>query len=123
MRLTILAALILLIILPALGLATGNTPTAPSANQSLEGSATSSGSIKAYGAGSTGLTSTAPCLGSHAILFNLASSTYVEQGCLLRIYAAQHCNNDACRKAAMCLDPDLLDEAKTLFGCPPKAKR
>ena len=72
---------------------------------------------RAYAAGSTGLTSTAACLGSVGILFNLVSTTYAEKGCVLRLYARQ-CKDDSCRKALMCLDPDLIPEAKTALGCP-----
>lgn len=89
--------------------------SATSGSVSVGGSSTSV-NTRAYSGGSTGLTSTAPCLGSFGALFNLASGTYVEKGCVIRHYAAQ-CADDKCRSAMRCIDPDLPPEAKSVFGC------
>lgn len=72
---------------------------------------------KAYGAGSTGLTSTAPCLGSFGIFFNAVSGTIPQEGCIIRQYAEKMCQDDACRLKMACIDPDLPNSAKTVLGC------
>lgn len=97
----------------------GSTAVSASATSSATGGS-GVGSVsqdnKAYGVGGTGLTSTANCLGSQSVLFGLIAATYVEKGCITRLYAAQ-CKDDACRKKLACLDPDLMDEAKAALGC------
>lgn len=86
-----------------------------SATATSSGGSTSQ-SVKAYAGGSTGLTSTAPCLGSVGILFNAISATVVQEGCVIRMYR-ETCKDDACRHALTCLDPDLPDPAKAALGC------
>jgi hypothetical protein len=73
--------------------------------------------ISAVGGGSTSLTATAPCLGSHSVLFNLFATTYRDKGCLLDQAAMQFCQDQACRLKLKCLDPDLPLEAKAAIGC------
>lgn len=73
---------------------------------------------KTYVGGSTGLTSTAPCLGSVGILFNAISTTVAQEGCVLRLYAEKLCKDAECQQKFACLDPDLIPEAKAVLGCP-----
>lgn len=108
-------------LLPLAARATGGStppPPTPGATASASSAATASGGSgeRAIGLGSTGLTSTAPCLGSRQALFNLFATTYVEQGCVIRLYS-NACTNAVCRQAMACLDPDLIPEAKTVLGC------
>lgn len=82
----------------------------------------STGKNLAIGLGSTGLTSTAQCLGSRAVLFNAVADTYVVESCVLRYYAERICPTTAneweCNKVFACADPDLADQAKKYLGCP-----
>lgn len=98
--------------------------TASSSSSSVSSATGGGGAVsqsttnKAYGAGSTGLTSTAPCLGSVGVLFNAFSATVPQEGCVLRLYAEKMCQDDVCRRKLACLDPDLIGEAKVVLGCP-----
>lgn len=100
------------------GAATASSSSTASAagGSASAGSGSVSQDNKSYGVGGTGLTSTANCLGSTSILFGLVASTYVEQGCITRLYASQ-CKDDKCRQRMTCLDPDLSRDAKTALGC------
>ena len=100
------------------GIANGGIIGNGGLNSSASQSQSTNVDTKAYSGGSTGLTSTAPCLGSTGVLFNAISTTYVEKGCVLRHYRAE-CKDDVCRQRLLCLDPDLFDEAKAALGCKP----
>lgn len=90
------------------------------------GSASASASVGkalAIGLGSTGLTSTAPMLGSESVLFNLYSHTYVVPGAVHRYYAFVLCtrakDENACFFKMACMDPDLAEDVKSYIDCKP----
>lgn len=72
---------------------------------------------RAYGAGSTGLTSTASCLGSMSVAFNAIATTYIVQHCVLMKYAELLCGTDkACWRRVALVDENLTDEQRTALG-------
>lgn len=85
------------------------------------GGQSASMSMRAYGAGSTGLAATAACLGSFGAAFNLVSATYVEPGCVHRYYTFVICtrakDENECFFQMACMDPDASAQFKEYIGC------
>lgn len=72
---------------------------------------------KAYGAGSTGLTGTATCLGSFSVGWNAIASTFIVKHCVLMQYADKFCGKDiACWRRVALVDENLTDEERTALG-------
>lgn len=67
--------------------------------------------------GSTGLSSTARCLGSMSIAWNAIATTFIVHHCALMEYAERFCRDDiACWKRVANVDDELTDADRVALG-------